>query len=713
MNPRNHILRILAAIALVVVAVVAVGCGDGDESSTELSGLRLAAGGAATELMPKFEPDTHSYVARCESVRLDVTTRAPDGAGVSVNGRPASGSTASVAVRPGHNFTIAVDGEDGAEYSVRCLPAGFPEWTHQELRDGTEGMFMVTFPVSNWVIVFDQDGVPRWWYRSPTTPLGGQISPDGTVIWSRSFGDGYGLNPRMAHEEHALDGSLIDVIRAHGAVVDAHEHYPLEDGAYVDSYVPRYPVDLSEFGGPSRAGVVDAEIEQIDEQGNLVWSWTSKGRIPLEETDRWWPILVGLAKPGPPGVPADLPVLDPVHINTIEPWGDQVVTSMRHLDAVFGIDRATGDIEWKLGGTPRPESLRVIGDPRPIPFGGQHDARVWGDGLLSVYDNAVRRGHPPRGVLYQLDVEKGTATFVRQFTDPKVPGPSRCCGSMRRFDDGWLVGWGDTPWVTAFDAKGRIRFRMSVPGLSYRAVPVLPEQATLEDLEQGLEDQEAATEAPEPTDGEPTAAEEDRKPVVLLIHGGSWLRGGPPAMDIPGRMAREMGFRAVQVEYPLGDLLAANQTVRRIAANWRERGHQVVTLGESAGGQIAALLAAEGRVDYAVANAPVSNLLTWWEGGDEEAFWEGELDADEALRRRMSPLFQPHRNPVLVLHSRKDPVVKAARSIAYDRKFPQVTLRWVGGCHILDCNLERGYHYHRNNRIGLAWLAQRTGLDAP
>jgi acetyl esterase/lipase len=208
--------------------------------------------------------------------------------------------------------------------------------------------------------------------------------------------------------------------------------------------------------------------------------------------------------------------------------------------------------------------------------------------------------------------------------------------------------------------------------------------------------------------GNGSAADAGR-PVVLLFHGGSWLRGGPPAMDIPARIAREVGLAPVKVRYPLGDLRAANLAARRIARRWRGRGRTVVALGESAGGQMAALLAAEGEVDRAVAIAPVSDLMTWWEGGDEDAFWEGELGADEALRRRLSPARRPHENPVLVLHSRRDPVVAAKRSVAYARRYPEVTIRWVGGCHILDCDDSRGPHYHANSRIGLTWLARHTG----
>jgi acetyl esterase/lipase len=719
MHRLKHPLAAIAALVIAAAAVTVVLLGDeGKGSGLSLTGLRVA--GATPDeplLYPAFRPDLDSYVARCNEPELKLAIKAPDGVESEIGDTTIVGSgRASVPVEPGHDFAIAVSGDE-TRYRIRCLPQGFPDWDYERLRPGGDGLFMVTFPTSHWLIVFDQDGVPRWWYRSPQRTLGGQVTPRGTVLWSRSFGDGYGLNPRMAHEEHRLDGSLVRNIYAHGGVViDAHEHYAFPDGsAYVDSYVPRYPVDLRRFGGPRRAAVVDAEIEHLDPEGNLIWSWTSLGRIPLSETDRWWETIFQIKKPGPEG----LPIYDINHINTIEPWGDTLVTSYRHLDALYGIDRRSGDILWKMGGTPRPESIEVVGDRYPEPFGGQHDSRIWGENLLSVYDNSVRLGRPPRGVLYRLEPEKERATFIRQFTDPTIP-VSKCCGSMRPFAGGWLIGWGDTEWVTAFDDRGRITFRARVPGASYRAVPVLPGQATLEELEAGLEamedgpeGQERAAEEEEPAEQPsqlPTGdAGPDSPPVVLLIHGGSWLRGGPPAMDIPARIARDLGLEPVSIGYPLGDIVAANRTARRVAKAWRDAGYDVVAFGESAGGQMATLLAAEGRVDYAVGNAPVSNLLRYWEG-DEQEFWEEDLGADEATRRELSPALQPQNRPVLLLHSPKDPGVPFDLSVDYAREFDQVRLRRVGGCHILDCNDERGYHYHRNSRIGLAWLARMTGL---
>ena len=118
--------------------------------------------------------------------------------------------------------------------------------------------------------------------------------------------------------------------------------------------------------------------------------------------------------------------------------------SSRHTDAVYGIDRASGHILWKLGGTSTPESLRVVGDPANRLLGGPHDARVGSDGRLTIYDNGKGRPRLPRVVSYRLDLRRRTATYLGQLNDPEVTD-SHCCGSARELPGGgWLVSWGTT-----------------------------------------------------------------------------------------------------------------------------------------------------------------------------------------------------------------------------------------------------------------------------
>jgi hypothetical protein len=340
-----------------------------------------------------------------------------------------------------------------------------------------------------WVIVFDHEGVPRWWYMPETRVLWAQVLGDGSVAWARSFGDGYGLDPRMAHEIRSPAGELIRTVRTRGSVTDGHELRELPNGnLLLDSYAPEPGIELRQVAAwkkrrpPERGAVVFAEIQEIGPRGNVVWRWNSRGRIKLGETGRWWRSVLVNAKTSRVGE-----TFDPVHINSIEPDGDQVVISTRHTDAVYAVERRSGRIRWKLGGTETPQSLRVIGDPAVRLLGGPHDARIGEDGRLTVMDNGKGRPRLPRVVSYRIDPENGTATYLGQLTDPQVRS-SHCCGSARRLaDGGWLVSWGDNPLVTGFDARGRISFRLHLPASSYRAVPVPQGATSLAALDRGME----------------------------------------------------------------------------------------------------------------------------------------------------------------------------------------------------------------------------------
>ncbi|HST68922.1 MAG TPA: arylsulfotransferase family protein [Solirubrobacterales bacterium] len=357
------------------------------------------------------------------------------------------------------------------------LPDGFPRWRFESLRPTSPGLFVVAFSAPRdrrpWVIVFDEEGVPRWWYNPGTRALWGQILNDGDLAWARSFGDGYGLDPRMAYEVRSESGRLLRLVRTEGSIIDGHEYYELPNGnVLLDTYVPE-TADLRRFGGPKRAAIVSAEVQEVDPAGRVLWSWNSRGQISLRETGRWWRNVLSN-----PRRRLQREAFDPVHINSIEPRGNgEVVISTRHTDAVYGIDRASGEIGWKLGGTPTGKSLRVIGDPAHKLLGGQHDARIDRRGRLTVFDNGKDRPRLPRVVFYRLDLERGRAVYRGQLNDPEVR-QSHCCGSARETSDGgWLVSWGDNPLVTGFDREGRIAFRLRLPAPTFRAVPA-PEGAT-------------------------------------------------------------------------------------------------------------------------------------------------------------------------------------------------------------------------------------------
>lgn len=478
----------------------------GADSDGAGPGTRFRVQFSTETLFPSFHPDQRRYVTRCGPGGVDVRVNAFQGAEVEVEGsRPATGRfQVEARPAPGQDFLIRAEGAgsglDG-RYVVRCLPSGFPQWDYEQYRTPPKGLFTVSIRARpaernrGWVIGFEQNGLPRWWFSPNLNALWAEILPDGTFQWARGFGDGFGQDSRSGIELTELSGRRIGLVRSVGMPNDSHEFVELPNGnALVMGYRPRFGVDLSRFGLGEDEGVLDGEIQEVTPDGDVVWRWNSGEHIALDETPtRWWQRVRANPHPDPEGRDR----FDVFHLNSIEPIGDDaLLISTRHTDAVFAISRATGEVLWKVGGTRTEKSLEVIGpDPyRDDPLNANHDARL-NDGVLSVYDNGSITARPPRLVRYRIDPEAGTATFLSQIEPPEGIDYSHCCGSARRFGAGWLVSWGGKPFVTGYDREGLLAFRLELSEPTYRAVPV-PASVSPADLDRALDQGEEAIDPP-------------------------------------------------------------------------------------------------------------------------------------------------------------------------------------------------------------------------
>lgn len=474
-------------------------------------GSRYPAQFAAPQMFPpRFDPKRRNYVVRCVPGKVRVQVRARPGSKVQVQGYPAKTGRfmAEARVLPGQDFGIRVSNSgEGKRYRLRCLPADFPRWKYQRFREPPRGEFLISTrprPMNgnrNWVVIFDQDGVPLWWFSPVTNTLGGQVLPNGNFQVPRGFGDGFGQDVRAVNEVRTLGGRLVRTLGTKGTPTDGHEFVQLPNGnALVMSYKPRLGANLSVLPikddyEKKKAGALDGEIQEVTPSGKVVWRWNSGQHVPISDMPPRW--RERIAK-NPHFDPEGNRRYDTFHLNSIEPWGkDQLVISTRHTDKVYGISRKTGEVLWTFGGTRTPKSLKIRGDDPYVdyPIGGQHDARISDGNILSVHDNGTHLDRPPRIVRYRLDLKNRTATFVGQLSDPKGAPDSHCCGGARPFGNGWLAAWGNNSVVSAFNARDQLAFRLIIPGPAYRAVPV-PDSVGLSAFERGLEQLEEGPEPP-------------------------------------------------------------------------------------------------------------------------------------------------------------------------------------------------------------------------
>jgi hypothetical protein len=455
----------LARHALAFILAATSGCGDNgpsrhddvtpDASSGGVVGIELSS----LELVPAFSPDIHDYVVRCTQAVTTLTLTVTDETGV---------ETTSLALSEDQLLLVR------EQYWIRCLPHDFPEFTvttHPEASVPSAGWYLVNSP--KFAVVFDTNGVPVWYGRG--SRVVNFDAPMANTLAYMPNSDPAAYCYTQTPYFHVLDLSSLAATQAHavaGRSTDVHDFRVLPNGNYVFVSYPITPhhdlTGLASYGADET--IADCEIQIVDPQGTLVWSWLATDHIdPVSET------LVPFAGPVDGNT-----VVDVFHCNSVEAdAAGNFLVSVRHANAVYYVNGTTGTVQWKLGGSATNKDgaahLSVVGDPQTT-FSLQHDARFLGNGRLTLFDNhnAGNEG-VARGVEYALDLTAGTATFVTQF--PGI-GRSAFTGSFRRYDDGEsVVSWGsvqdESRVVTAYDEMDRLMLEIAMPGVvTYRAIKV-------------------------------------------------------------------------------------------------------------------------------------------------------------------------------------------------------------------------------------------------
>lgn len=471
--------------------------------SSLATALALAApAGAVTvssdpPMYPAFRGGAPDYAVRCAGKPVRLTFDSQGAERVSVNGAAAQGGhfTADVKLKAGHALRFKVDaGPDAGTYHMRCIPPDFPHWSAARTGSPQARWYLVNpirlgYARPGYSVVFDRNGAPVWWMREAKgSPFTATLLGDGGIAWFPYQGTPFGID-KEHFEEHTLDGKLLRTFSTVGSLTDHHELQVLPNHhALMISYVPRDHVDLRPLNSslPSDATVVDGEVQEVDRHGKVKWRWNTKDHIALKESSRWWMVE-------PVRLRDRRVAYDIIHLNSVDMHGNRVVVSTRHTDAVYEIDKPTGNILWKLGGTTTPKSLLFMDDPfGTAAFGGNHDARLSSDGTrLTLFDNGTRRDRAPRAVQYAIDPVARTATLLQSVTDPGVAG-SLCCGSARLLPGGdWVISWGGDFIVTEAAPSGQRRFALWFSGerQSYRAIPILPSVLTAGQLRSGMDAQ--------------------------------------------------------------------------------------------------------------------------------------------------------------------------------------------------------------------------------
>ena len=344
--------------------------------------------------------------------------------------------------------------------TYRTLPLKVPKVEVLTDEPGKSSGKIFYAPRANGPTILDENG-ELVWYRPGlrVTDFRAQTYQGRPVLtwWRRdTFGNRVDSKFEMANRNYKVFKRFGG---GNGYTGDPHEFNLTDRGtAYVTAYRTAV-VDMSRFGGPKRGFVLDYIGQEIDiETGLVVWEWHPLGNLRLNKT--YLDIPRRNARP-----------FDWFHMNSIHDDRDgNILISARHTQAIYKLNRKTGEIMWQLGG--KGSDFRL---GKGVRFGFQHDVQRQKNGTLTIFDNGAggKHGRVNRfssAKVLRLDMKRRKATLVRAYRNPR-PVISNSQGNTRVRPNGNIfVGWGDKNACTEFAPDGEVvfDFTFAAKQVSYR-----------------------------------------------------------------------------------------------------------------------------------------------------------------------------------------------------------------------------------------------------
>lgn len=313
--------------------------------------------------------------------------------------------------------------------------------------------------ISAYPCIFDSDGYLMWYSQTP-----GHTSLD--FKYYPQSGQYSFLNVIAGQQTLRVLDSNLDLeatFTAQNTSGDTHEFFRTENGNWI--YMTKYVtvVDLSAYTinnapGDSATVIRGIGLQEIDASGTLIFEWNSNDYIhPTDFYDEY---------------NYNVNDFDYNHGNAVAEDDDgNLLISFRHLNAIYKINRTTGEVIWILGG----KSSDFTFTDNDF-FSGQHYIRKQQNGNYSLFDNGNMSPNSAqtRGVEYSLDTVNWIATKSFEIIHPDE-FYSRAMGNFSYLpNDEYLLGYGFVnrpfPSATIFDAQKNIvqQFFFEDSVMSYR-----------------------------------------------------------------------------------------------------------------------------------------------------------------------------------------------------------------------------------------------------
>lgn len=319
----------------------------------------------------------------------------------------------------------------------------FPQFVVESSEQSTPGYYL--FEISTYLAIIDHFGNPLFYMETPGGSKNFESQPDGSYSYYANSSKEF----LVMNENFQITDTFAKV---NDGLIDFHEFTILENGNYILMSYDRRVIDMSLYveGGKPSATVTGMIFHELDQNKNPIFQWNSWDHISFLESDTTFVDFTAQS-------------IDYVHPNSISiDYDGHFLLSSRHLSEVTKIDRITGNIIWRMGGSQN--EFNFVNDT--IGFSGQHSAIRLPNGNIALFDNG--NGHEPqysRGLEYEINEVEKTALLIRECMEsPNIY--SSIMGSIASMPGNHLlVGWfrnSEDGFISEFDEEGQAITKITI-----------------------------------------------------------------------------------------------------------------------------------------------------------------------------------------------------------------------------------------------------------
>lgn len=310
--------------------------------------------------------------------------------------------------------------------------------------------------------IVDDQGRPVWFKPLPSGTAAydfrvQEYRREPVITWVESQG-AFSTGPTTDYIADRHYHVIATVTAGNGLIADIHEFHLTPAGTALITAYNTVSRDLSSVGGPSNGLVTEGVIQEIEiASGRVIFEWHSLDHVGLDESHS--PVSTSAAV-----------AWDYFHLNAVSLDEDgNLLVGARNTWAAYRIDRHSGTVLWRLGGT---KSDFTLGPD--VAFAWQHNPTAADDhGLIRIFDNEASPTVLPysRVIWVRHDDHRKTATLERWFKHPDnlLAGSQGNAEALENGDT--FVDWGALPRFSEFDHDNNLVFDAAFPNgyNSYRA----------------------------------------------------------------------------------------------------------------------------------------------------------------------------------------------------------------------------------------------------